>query len=124
MVVPLFAGFDARRNVGRVFSYDATGGKYEEADFQTNGSGGVHARNWIKAFWRDDMSRDEVVDLALRALFAAADEDAATGGPDLIRHIYPLVAVISADGYDAVADDVIRARADVLLGGREEGEGL
>ncbi len=66
VVVPLFAGFDARRNVGRVFSYDATGGKYEEADFQTNGSGGVHARNWIKAFWRDDMSRDEVVDLALR----------------------------------------------------------
>jgi proteasome beta subunit len=124
VVVPLFAGFDAKRGRGRVYSYDATGGKYEEADFQTNGSGGVHARNWIKAFWREDMGRDEVVDLALRALFAAADEDAATGGPDLIRHIYPLVAVISADGYDAVADDVIRARADVLLGGREEGRGL
>ena len=56
------------------------------------------------------MSRDEVVDLALRALFAAADEDAATGGPDLIRHIYPLVAVISADGY-AVVDDDDRRRA-------------
>ena len=124
LVVPLFAGYDARRDRGRVFSYDATGGKYEEADFQTNGSGGVHARNWIKAFWNEDMTRDEVVDLALRALFAAADEDAATGGPDLIRGIYPLVAVISADGYETIADDVIAARATELLGGREEGSGL
>ncbi|HEX5586388.1 MAG TPA: proteasome subunit beta [Acidimicrobiia bacterium] len=124
VVVPLFAGFDPRRGRGRVFSYDATGGKYEEADFQTNGSGGVHARNWIKAFWSEDMSRDDVVDLALRALFAAADEDSATGGPDLIRRIYPLVAVISADGYEAVDDDHIGERADALLGGREEGEGL
>ncbi|MFI5045530.1 MAG: proteasome subunit beta [Acidimicrobiia bacterium] len=124
VVVPLFAGFDAKRGRGRVFSYDATGGKYEETDFQTNGSGGVHARNWIKAFWNEGMSRDEVVDLALRALFAAADEDAATGGPDLIRHIYPLVAVISADGYSVVDDDFVAQRAGVLLGGREEGEGL
>jgi proteasome beta subunit len=124
VVVPLFAGYDAKRGRGRVFSYDATGGKYEEADYQTNGSGGVHARNWIKAFWREGMQREEVVDLALRALFAAADEDAATGGPDLIRHIYPLVAVISADGYDLVDDTVVAERAAALLGGREEGEGL
>jgi proteasome beta subunit len=124
VVIPLFAGFDAKRGRGRVFTYDATGGKYEEADFQTNGSGGVHARNWIKAFWREDMSRDEVIDLALRALFEAADEDAATGGPDLIRHIYPLVAVISAEGYQTVDDAVVAERAALLLGGREEGEGL
>src|SRR3979411_2007506 len=80
-VVPLFAGYDNRRDRGRVFSYDVTGGKYEEADFQTNGSGGVHARNWIKAIWTEGMTRDATVDLALRALFAAADEDTATGGP-------------------------------------------
>ena len=89
VVVPLFAGYDERRGRGRVFSYDVTGGKYEEADFQANGSGGVHARNWIKAQWREDIDRDEAVDLALRALFAAADEDAATGGPDLVRRIFP-----------------------------------
>jgi proteasome beta subunit len=124
VVVPLFAGFDPRRGRGQVFSYEATGGKYEEADFQTNGSGGVHARNWIKAFWSEGMSRDEVVDLALRALFAAADEDSATGGPDLIRHIYPLVAVISSEGYEAVDDEFTGERAAALLGGREEGEGL
>src|SRR3954462_2246709 len=82
VVVPLFAGFDNRRRVGRVFSFDAAGGKYEEADYQANGSGGVHARNWIKAGWREDLSPDEAIDLAIRALFAAADEDVATGGPD------------------------------------------
>ena len=98
VVVPLFAGYDERRGRGRVFSYDATGGKYEEADFQTNGSGGVHARNWIKATWREDISRDEAIDLALRALFAAADEDTATGGPDIVRGIFPTVATIFGGG--------------------------
>ena len=124
VVVPLFAGYDERRDSGRVFSYDATGGRYEESDFQTNGSGGVHARNWIKAQWREGMAREDAVDLALRSLFAAADEDAATGGPDLIRHIFPSVAVISRDGYRTVEDDEIARRSEGLLGGREEGAGL
>jgi proteasome beta subunit len=123
-VVPLFAGYDERRQMGRVFSYDVTGGKYEEADFQTNGSGGVHARNWIKALWQEGMGRDPAVDLALRALFAAADEDSATGGPDLVRRIFPTVAVIGAEGYHRVEESEIAERADGLLGGREEGSGL
>jgi len=124
VVVPLFAGFDDRRGLGRVFSFDVTGGKYEEIDFQAQGSGGVHARNWIKAQWRPDLTRDETVDLALRALFAAADEDAATGGPDLVRRIFPTVAVIDESGYTAVDDDEVARRADALIGGREEGAGL
>jgi proteasome beta subunit len=123
-VIPLFAGYDERRDSGRVFSYDVTGGKYEEADFQTNGSGGIHARNWIKALWQEGMSREDTVDLSLRALFAAADEDSATGGPDVIRGIYPIVAVISAEGYERLPDDDIAMRARVLIGGREEGSGL
>jgi proteasome beta subunit len=124
VVVPLFAGFDDRQERGRVFSYDVTGGKYEEADFQANGSGGVHARNWIKAQWREEITRDDTVDLALRALFAAADEDAATGGPDIVRRIFPTMAVIDAQGYAAVGDDEVATRAEALLGGREEGSGL
>jgi len=124
VVVPLFAGFDERRAIGRVFSYDATGGKYEEADFQATGSGGIHARNWIKAQWEDGMSRDAAIDLALRALFAAADEDSATGGPDLVRRIFPVVATIDADGYLPLTDDEVGSRAQGLLGGREEGAGL
>jgi proteasome beta subunit len=124
VVVPLFAGFDERRGRGRVFSFDVTGGRYEETDFQANGSGGVHAKNWIKATWREGMDVDETVDLALRSLFAAADEDAATGGPDLIRRIFPTVAVIDAGGFRALADEDVEARAEAQLGGREEGAGL
>jgi proteasome beta subunit len=123
IVVPLFAGFDERRGHGRVFSFDATGGKYEESDFQTNGSGGVHAKNWIKAQWREGMSADAAIDTAVRSLFAAADEDTATGGPDLVRRIFPTVAVISADGYRALPDDEVERRATALLGGPEEGAG-
>ncbi len=124
VVVPLFAGFDERRVRGRVFIYDVTGGKYEEADFQTNGSGGVHARNWIKALWHEGLDRDATIDLALRALFAAADEDAATGGPDLVRRIFPTVAIIDAAGYASLPEASIGERAEALLGGREEGAGL
>ena len=124
VVVPLFAGYDERRATGRVFSFDVTGGKYEEADFQTQGSGGVHARNWIKAQWSEDISREDAIDLALRSLFAAADEDAATGGPDLVRRIFPTIAVIDANGFAAVGDEDVAGRAQHLLGGREEGLGL
>lgn len=124
VVVPLFAGYDERRGRGRVFSYDPTGGKYEETDFQATGSGGIHARNWIKALWEEGMARDAAVDLALRALFAAADEDSATGGPDLVRRIFPVVAAIDHDGYAALTDDEVGRRAEALLGGREEGAGL
>jgi proteasome beta subunit len=124
VVVPLFAGYDERRGRGRVFSFDVTGGKYEETDFQAHGSGGVHARNWIKASWREGLAAAEATELALRALFAAADEDAATGGPDLVRRIFPTLATISAEGYRALSDDEVQQQADTLLGGREEGAGL
>ena len=121
VVVPLFAGYDHRRRRGRVFSYDATGGKYEEADYMSNGSGGVHAKNWIKAGWSEGMASDDAVALAIRSLFAAADEDAATGGPDLVRGIYPMVAIIDTDGFRLLDDDDVAARAQDLLGGAERG---
>jgi proteasome beta subunit len=120
-VVPLFAGYDHHRHRGRVFSYDITGGRYEELDFQAQGSGSVHARNWIKSGWHEAMSADETIEIALRALFAAADEDTATGGPDLVRRIFPLVAVIDTDGYRELDDDDIASRSDALLGGPERG---
>jgi proteasome beta subunit len=121
VVVPLFAGFDDRRNRGRVFSYDVTGGRYEEQDYQANGSGGVHARNWIKASWREGMTEEETVELALMSLFAAADEDVATGGPDLVRRIFPTVAVIDANGFRSLSDDEIAERSQALLMGPERG---
>lgn len=121
VVVPLFAGYDRSRGRGRVFSFDAAGGKYEEDDFQASGSGGVHARNWIKAGWTAGIAADDTIALALRSLFAAADEDVATGGPDLVRGIYPNVAVIDVDGFRALSDSDVAARARALLEGPERG---
>jgi proteasome beta subunit len=121
VVIPLFAGFDTARGRGRVFSYDITGGRYEELDFQAQGSGSIHARNWIKASWREGLAEDDAVGLAIRALFAAADEDAATGGPDLVRGIYPTMAVIDADGFRRLEEDDVAARSQELLAGPERG---
>ena len=115
VVVPLFCGYDLRKGDGRLYKYDVTGGKYEEADYATTGSGSVHARNWVKAGYRAGMSQEEVVDLALLALLQAADEDSATGGPDLVRHIFPTVAVIDRDGYVKLADDDVERRSITLL---------
>ena len=117
VVVPLFAGYDERRDRGRVFTYDVTGGRYEEADYQANGSGGVHARNWIKAGWREGMTEDETVELALMSMFAAADEDVATGGPDLVRRIFPTVAVIDANGFRSISDDEVAERSQTPVVG-------
>jgi proteasome beta subunit len=110
VVVPLFAGYDATRGIGRIFSYDATGGRYEEIDYQATGSGGRDARSTIKLGFRDGMSRDEAVDLAIRSLYEAADEDSATGGPDLVRGIYPLIAVVDIAGYRLVPEEEVAER--------------
>jgi proteasome beta subunit len=115
-VVPLFAGFDLRRGIGRLFQYDVTGGRYEEADHASTGSGSLHAGTVVKLGFRDGLSADEVVDLALHALWQAADADSATGGPDLIRGIFPVVATISARGFERIPDDDVRRRFEALLG--------
>jgi proteasome beta subunit len=120
-VVPLFAGYDQNREIGRVFSYDVTGGRYEEHDYQGQGSGSVHARNWIKAGWSEAMALDAAVELSIRSLFAAADEDSATGGPDLVRGIFPLVAAIDAGGFRALDEADVEQRSRALLDGRERG---
>ena len=88
----------SRRNTGRLFTYDVTGGRYEERDHSATGSGSLHAGTVIKIGYRDGLTRDEAVDLCLRALFEAADEDSATGGPDLVRGIFPIIATISDAG--------------------------
>jgi proteasome beta subunit len=111
VVVPLFAGYDTSRGIGRIYSYDATGGHYEETDFQATGSGGRDARSTIKLGFREGMSRDE----AIKSLYEAADEDSATGGPDLVRGIYPLIAVVDAEGYRLVPEDEVAERFATLV---------
>jgi proteasome beta subunit len=122
VVVPLFAGYDLRRGAGRIYSYDPTGGRYEETDFHAEGSGGRDARTTIKLGWRDGMDRAASIELAVQALYEAADEDSATGGPDAVRGIYPTVATITALGYEPVPDAEVAERfAAVIVSLTEQG---
>ena len=122
-VVPLFAGYDLRRRAGRLFQFDVTGGRYEEADFATTGSGSLHAGTVIKVNYRQSMDRGQTLDLAIQALFQAADEDSATGGPDLVRGIYPTMATITAEGFTPVEEPEIAERFRGLLDRMTESEG-
>jgi len=108
-VVPLFAGYDSVSGYGRIFSYDVTGGRYEEHAFYSVGSGALFARGALKKLYRDDLDASEAVAACVQALYDAADDDSATGGPDLTRGIFPVVATVTADGYRRIPDDEIGA---------------
>ena len=120
IVVPIFAGFDEARNEGRIFKYDVTGGRYEEDDYHATGSGGKDARSSLKKRWRSDLSREEAVKIAIEALFDAADEDVGTGGPDLVRGIFPTVAAISGDGMIEISEDAVRQLFEELIEERRD----
>jgi proteasome beta subunit len=115
VVVPLFAGYDLRRTKGRIFTYDPTGGRYEETDYHADGSGGRDARTTIKLGFRENMTREEGVELCVRALWQAADEDSATGGPDVVRGIYPTVATITARGFQRVPETEVAAAFERVI---------
>jgi proteasome beta subunit len=117
-VVPLFAGFDLSVGQGRIFSYDVTGGRYEETAFHSVGSGSLFARGALKKLYRDDLSREECVTALVQALYDAADDDSATGGPDLTRRIFPVLYVITAEGGARVPDSEVADIADAVLAGR------
>ncbi len=119
-VVPIFAGYDTHRQVGRLFQYDITGGRYEETDHTSTGSGSMHASTVIKLGYRPDMDRDQTIDLVLRSLWEAADEDSATGGPDLMRRIFPVVATVTVEGFARVDDAELETRTRAMLDGLGE----
>ena len=114
-IVPIFAGFDERAGQGRLFQFDGTGGRYEERDYATTGSGSLHATTVIKLRHHDALDLDGAVDVVVEALFQAADEDSATGGPDPVRGIYPIVASITANGFERLDDQRVSDRTAVLL---------
>jgi proteasome beta subunit len=119
-VVPLFAGYDLDTSEGRIFSYDPSGGRYEEHDFYGVGSGSVFARGALKKLYRDDMTESDCVTATIQALYDAADDDSATGGLDLTRRIFPVVAVVTADGYRRFPDADIADIADQVMSARME----
>jgi proteasome beta subunit len=122
-VVPIFAGFDDKAGMGRLFKYDVTGGRYEESDYDAQGSGSKDARDSLKKLWRRDLSRDEAVRVVLEALWDAADEDVGTGGADLVRGIYPTVKTITRMGFADVPDADIRSLYEAILADRRQREG-
>ncbi|GMA26119.1 proteasome subunit beta [Luteimicrobium album] len=117
-VVPLFAGYDLDRGAGRIFSYDVTGGRYEEHDHHSVGSGSVFARGALKKLWRPGLDATGAVHVAVEALYDAADDDSATGGPDPVRRIWPVVATVDAEGYRRVGDDELAALAAEIVAER------
>ncbi|GGB95837.1 proteasome subunit beta [Cellulomonas carbonis] len=122
-VVPLFGGYDLDRGVGRMFSFDVTGGRYEETDFHAVGSGSVFARGSLKKLWWPGMNASDAVRTAVHALVDAADDDSATGGPDTLRRIWPVVATVTASGYLRVEDEALaRTVAEVDAIRRAEGD--
>ncbi len=117
-VVPLFAGFDLAREQGRIFSYDVTGGRYEETAFHSVGSGSLFARGSLKKLYRDDLDENGCVTALVQALYDAADDDSATGGPDMTRRIFPVVGAITSAGYRRLSDDEVARVADQVIAAR------
>ena len=114
-VVPLFAGFDLEGSVGRIFSYDVTGGRYEEHSFHSVGSGSTFARSALKKRWRDGVTEAEAVKLAIDALYDAADDDSATGGPDLARKLWPVIMSVTDEGARRLADPEVGAVVQTVV---------
>ncbi len=122
-VVPLFAGFDRRRQMGRVWKYEITGGRYEEAEFDSVGSGSIFAKESLKKSFKTGASREDAIKDAIEALTDASDEDRATGGVDLHRGIYPRVKMCTANGIEEVGDEEIAlAYQDIMSNRRQPGE--
>jgi proteasome beta subunit len=121
-VLPLFAGFDldadSPATAGRIFSYDVTGGPYEEQTIAGIGSGSLFARGSMKKLWRPEMSKEEVIQVAVEALYDAADDDSATGGPDLVRKIFPVVMLATAEGTSRVPDDEVGRLTEAVVADR------
>ncbi len=122
-VVPLFAGFDVDTARGRIFSYDVTGGCYEEHDHHSVGSGSLFARGSLKKLYRRAGTLDDAVRIAVEALYDAADDDSATGGPDVGRRIWPTVGIVDDSGTRFVTDDEVAPVVDAIIESRRDNPG-
>lgn len=122
-VVPVFAGYDVDCGCGRMFSYDVTGGCYEERNHHSVGSGSLFARGSLKKLWRPDMELPQAVRVAIEALYDAADDDTATGGPDLGRRLWPTCAAVDVDGARLLADDDLAAVVQAVVDDRRDNPG-
>jgi len=118
VVVPLFAGYDTDEGVGRIFSFDVAGGRYEEQRHYSIGSGSVFARGALKKLYTDGMEPAAAILACMHSLYDAADDDAATGGPDMSRRIYPIIATVTADGFRRLPDEEAGTYAEAVVAER------
>jgi proteasome beta subunit len=119
-VVPLFAGWDEAEQRGRIFSYDPSGGRYEERSYHSIGSGSAFAKGSIKKLYDPAATVEQAITTAVQALYDAAEDDSATGGPDLARRIYPVVRTADAEGTERISDDEVGAIVEQVVGARRE----
>ncbi len=115
VVIPLFVGFDLKRKCGRIFKYDITGGRYEETEFHAVGSGGKDARNSLKEHCKKNLPEQQAVQVALRALVNAAEEDVGTGGPDMFRGIYPTIKLVDHQGVRDVEESTLGSLCEAIM---------
>jgi len=118
VLVPLLVGYDLDSGTGRIFSYDPVGGPEEEHRFYSIGSGSVFARGALKKLYTDGMTTSTAVLCCLQALYDAADDDSATGGPDLYRRIFPVVTAITADGFRRLPEAEVAEATERIVAGR------
>ena len=117
-VIPLFAGYDEETRTGRIFSYDVAGGPYEEHRFHSVGSGSVFAKSALKKYYTDGMSVADAALACVQALYDAADDDSATGGPDLTRQIFPMIVTVTEDGFTGLSESETAEYARQVVAGR------
>ena len=115
IVLPLFAGYDLKQQRGRIFKYDAIGGRYEENDYYAIGSGGKDARTTLKKRYTPEIDRQDALAIVAEAIWDAADEDIATGGPDLIRKIFPTLYTVTEEGVAEVPETTVEELYRVLI---------
>jgi proteasome beta subunit len=119
VVIPIFVSYDLKKDEGRIFKYDITGGRYEETDYFATGSGGRDARNTLKKRYQTDLGEPEAIKIAVEALYDASEEDIGTGGPDLIRGIYPTIKMVGKQGISDVDDERIKVVYETLIESRK-----
>jgi proteasome beta subunit len=126
-VVPLLAGFDLAADgpaaAGKIFSYDITGGRHEERGYHGVGSGSLFARAALKKRWRPGLDLEDVVRVTVDSLYDAAEEDSATGGPDTVRRLYPMVMAATAEGTTRIPDEQVGSIVESLLAERVHSPG-
>lgn len=118
VVIPIFVGYERKRGEGKIYKYDVTGGRYEEAEYHATGSGGAHARATMKKQYRPEMDAEAAIHTALEALYDAAEEDIGTAGPDFIRGIFPTIKTVTVQGILDVEEEQVRAVCESMIEAR------